>query len=231
MKKIVLLIIVLLSFLLITGCEETKNVDALRFKEEYESINGQKNDYGKEIRTISIPKENPFIYQTAEEIVERINNNESFIVYFGFAKCPWCRSMIEQFIKSAKDHNIEKVYYVDVLDIRDVYKYENGFLEKTSEGTDGYNKLIELMKDVLSDYTLKDENNLTVEVGEKRIYAPNVVAVVNGKPTKMVEGISPSLTDPYMELTDEMLKESYDSFDCLWKCLEEEATTCQKYTC
>ena len=161
-----------------------------------------------------------------------MDNKESFVDYFGFAKCPWCRSMIEQLIKSAKDNNIDKIYYVDVLDIRDTYQLNDaGEPEKTNEGTEGYNALIERMSDVLSDYTLTNDNEEKIEVGEKRIYAPNVVAVVNGKAEKMVEGISEKLEDPYSELTDEMKKESYNSFRCLWECIENGKNVCQKSTC
>lgn len=228
MKKIFIVLCISLCFLVI-GCDK-EQTDSLKFKEEYESLNGEISESGKEIRSLSIPKDNPFIYQTAEEIVERINNNESFVVYFGFAKCPWCRSVLEQFIKSAEDHNIEKIYYVDVLDIRDTYEFKDSSLEKTKEGTPGYNELIKLMEDVLSDYTIALEDE-SISTGEKRIYAPNIVAIVNGKPSKMVEGISDKLTDPYMELTEEMKKDSYNSFNCLWKCFEEEKTMCEKKTC
>ena len=140
--------------------------------------------------------------------------------------------MIEQLIKSAKDNNIDTIYYVDVLEIRDTFEInEEGVLEQTKEGTEGYVSLIEKMSEVLSDYTLTNEENEKVEVGEKRIYAPNVVAVINGKAEKMVEGISEKLEDPYSELTEEMRKESYNSFKCLWECLEEGATTCKKNAC
>ena len=235
MKKILLLILVGILTFTITGCgteEIDKSSDAYRFNEEYESLNGEDNGSGKTIRTIEIPTENPIKYATEDEIVEKINNKETFVVYFGFAKCPWCRSMIEQLLKSAEDNGIDTIYYVDVLEIRDTYQIdEEGKLELTKNGTEGYMTLIEQMKDVLSDYTLTNADGEKQEVGEKRIYAPNVVVVVNGKAEKMVEGISEKLTDPYAELTEEMKKESYDSFACLWECIHDGATTCQKNAC
>ena len=233
MKKLLTVLLAVVLVFTLTACENVdKSSDAYQFKEEYESLNGEDNGNGKTIRTVSIDVDNPFVYQTSEEIVERMNNHESFVVYFGFAKCPWCRSMIEQFIKSAKDNNIDKVYYVDVLEIRDTYQInDEGEVVLTKEGTEGYMSLIEKMGNVLSDYTLTNENNEKVEVGEKRIYAPNVVAVVNGKAEKMVEGISEKLEDPYSELTEEMKKESYNSFKCIWTCIEEGSNTCQKNAC
>lgn len=224
------MIILLVS---VTACDTVdKSSDAYRFKEEYESLNGEDNGNGKNYRSLDIPLDNPMIYASSDEIVEKINNKESFVVYFGFAKCPWCRSMIEQLIKSAQDNDMDTIYYVDVLEIRDQYQIDDeGNLQKTKEGTEGYNALIERIGTVLSDYNLKDENGEDISTGEKRIYAPNVVAVVKGKPEKMVEGISEDLEDPYSELTKEMLEESYNSFDCLWECIKNGGNICQKNAC
>ena len=229
MKKTLIVVIIFL-LCLTTAC--TKNKEVNKFKDEYESLNGEKSKSGKTIRTLEIPEDNPFVYQTAEEISERIDKEETFVVYFGFASCPWCRSMIEQFIKSAKDNNVDKIYYVDVLEIRDTYEFnDDNELVKTKEGTTGYNELIEKIGNVLSDYTLTSENGEEVEVGEKRIYAPNVVAIVDGEAEKMVEGLSSKLEDPYSELTDEMKEESYNSFKCIWECFKTDAHTCQKNAC
>ena len=233
MKKVFLVLALLLLVVSVTACNKVdKSSDAYRFKEEYESLNGEDNGNGKTIRTISIDEDNPFVYASSDEIAQMMDENKTFVVYFGFAKCPWCRSMIEQLVKSAKDNNIDKIYYVDVLEIRDTYQLnDEGYAEKTKEGTEGYNALIEKMGNVLTEYTLSDEDGNKVEVGEKRIYAPNVVVVVKGKAEKMVEGISEKLEDPYSKLTDEMKEESYNSFKCLWECITEGANICKKNAC
>ena len=54
---------------------------------------------------------------------------------------------------------------------------------------------------------------------------------VKGKATKKVEGISDKLTDPYMELTDEMNKESKKQLECIFKCLEETGVCTKKGAC
>lgn len=230
MKKIVLILMTLVLCLSTTAC--FKKTDAEIFKKEYESLNGKTTETGKTYRTVEIPKENPFVYQTAEQIVERIDKKESFVVYFGFAKCPWCRSMVEQLIKSAADNGITTIYYVDVLDIRDEFELSNTEgPTQTKEGTEGYNNLLDRLDSVLADYKIVNDAGEQVNVKEKRIYAPNVVAVVEGEPEKLVEGVSADLKDPYSELTNEMIEESYNSFKCLWKCLEEKSTMCQKNAC
>ena len=217
----------------VTGCVISNDIkDSEKFKEEYESQNEKKSKSGKENRKVSIPEDNPFVYTTAEDISKKMDNNETFIVYFGFSTCPWCRSIIEELIKCAKDSKVDKIYYVDVLDIRDTKELdEEGNIKTTKEGTKGYIELIDKMSNILSEYTTTNENGEEISLQEKRIYAPNLIAVVNGKATKLEEGISEELKDPYMELTDEMKKYTYNSFKCIFKCLEEAETVCTTKTC
>ena len=207
-----------------------KNSDAYKFKVEYESLNGEKSKSGVENRSVSISKKNRIIYSTADEIAKKIDNNETFVVYFGFAACPWCRSMIENLVDMSVDKGVD-VYYVDVLDIRDTIEVVDGEVKKTKEGTKGYMELLDKLDSVLSDYSLKDKDGNDVETNEKRIYAPNVVAVVNGLPQKMVEGVSSKLTDPYSNITDEMKQESIDQLKCIFKCLEENNVCTKKSSC
>ena len=183
--------------------------DSKKFKKEYEKLNNTTNDTGKKIRNVSIPKSNPMKYITANSLVEKMENKETFIVYFGFNECPWCRSVIETFIETAKENNIKKVYYVDIKDIRDTYELdENNELIKTKKGSNGYNKLLEKLDNVLSEYTLTDESGNKIDTKEKRIYAPNMVAVVKGKAKYLTTGISSKQTDAYMKLTISMKNET-----------------------
>ena len=234
MKKIFKLIayIIIIS-IIVTGCTSKKeNSDSIKFKEEYESINNEKNKKtGKKNRAVTISKDNPFIYSSAEEVLEKMNKKESFIVYFGFKDCPWCRSIIEELVRALKDKKVEKIYYVDVTGIRDEKELdEDGNVVTTSEGTEAYKSLIEKMSNVLEDYTLKKDDE-KIETGEKRIYAPNIVAISKGKAIQLETGISEKLEDPYGELTKEIKNYSYNKFKCLIECLEEESTTCQKNMC
>ena len=233
MKKIVSVLLVLVAIISITGCTISSTLtDADRFKEEYEKENGKKSKSGKENRKVSIPDDNPFVYTTAEELSKKIDKDETFIVYFGFSTCPWCRSVIEELINCAKDNEVDKIYYVDIKDIRDEKELdEDGNIVTKKEGTKGYNELLEKLDNVLSDYTTENEDNEKVSLEEKRIYAPNVVAVVNGEATKLEDGISSKLDDPYKKLTKSMRKETYNKFKCIFKCLEQTETLCKTKTC
>ena len=218
MKKISVLLITLLLIVSVTGCAK-KNLDSKKFKEEYESFNDKKNDYF-EYRDLDLDVKNPFVYSTDAEIVEKIENDESFIVYFGDPECPWCRSVIEEAIKSANDNNIEKIYYVRFWDgfhkeiIRDVYELdENNAPVLKEKGSDAYTKLLEYLDGVLKDYTLKDSDGNTINVGEKRIFLPNFVAVIDGEAKELIQGISENQESYNSELTKELIADEKKMFD------------------
>ena len=213
---------------MISGCGDVSSdnhEDALRFKEEYEELNGVDHN-GKTIRSVNISEDNPFVYKEASDIVKMINDKESFIVYFGFSKCPWCRSIIESLIQVAKDNDVDTIYYVDVLEIRDILKLDDdNNIVTDREGTKDYMKLIKLLDNVLSDYNLTDGDGNTIFTGEKRIYAPNVVSIVDGEATLLETGISNDQKDAYQELTDDMKDETYDKLSKVMESLQG-STTC-----
>lgn len=206
--------------------------DAIKFKEEYEALNGVSNANGVQNRSILIDEDNPIIYASAKDISSMIENKESFIVYFGFSACPWCRSVIPSLISAAKDNGVTKIYYVDVLNIRDRYELnEENKAVRTVEGTEDYYKLLEQLDSILDDYaplTYKTNKNKTkkVKINEKRIYAPNIIAVKNGKPVALEDGIIDALTDSHMDLTDEMKCEIKERFKCLFESLKEDNIVC-----
>ena len=206
MKKYLIIGLLFVLCLGLGGCGEKS--DAVKFKEEYEAVNGQKSG-NNIIRTLDIVEDNPFIYKNAQDIVEAINNDETFVVYFGFATCPWCRSVLPYLIKTAKENNIEKIYYVDVKEIRDTIAFDDETQEfkTTKEGDKGYMKLTELLS------------------GTKRIYAPNIVVVERGIPIGMASGISDYLNDPYMELTKEITDDTENKFNELFDLLNHGVCT------
>ena len=230
MKRFKLIIILLIGILLFTGCS---NKNALKFKEDYESINGKEIGENK-YRDVSIDKDNPFVEVDAEKILDMIEKDETFYVYFGDKKCPWCRSVIEKAIEVSKDYDVNKIYYVSIWDddfneiLRDKYKInDKGKVEKVSDGTDTYNKLLKEFDSLLSDYTLTDNNKKEVKVGEKRIYAPNFIYVSDGKAIKMTDGISDKQKDSYQELSNEILADE----EKLFKEFFNNSTQCSKDGC
>lgn len=229
-KRSIFVIFAILFLLIITGCgyveEETKPAEN-KFKVEYESLNGKEiNDTGKMYRTIEIPEEHPFVYTDANDIITRMDNGETFVVYFGFAKCPWCRSVLPTLIDVASELGLKTVYYVDVSEIRDVYKLEDDKAVMTKEGSEGYIGLLKRLDSVLDEYTLVNDDKEEIKVGEKRIYAPNIVSIVDGQAKELETGISDLQDDAFMELTEDMKKDMYNKFKCSIKCVLENKNTC-----
>lgn len=219
-RKFLITILLLVSIFTLTACKN----DALKFKEDYESINGKENAAGKIHRTVKIDEKNPYVYITPKVLVEKIENKETFYVYFGSTLCPWCRSVIEKSIEVSKNKGINKIYYIDIWDkegneiLRDKYTLkEDGTLELTIEGTSEYKKLLAYFGSVLSNYNLKDSSGKNISTNEKRIYAPNFIYVENGEAKKLVEGISSKQSDSREELTSEMLKEEENIFNSFFK--------------
>lgn len=222
MKKIFLITMAVFLCLFITGCMHSN--DNIKFKEDYESLNGKINANNKEYRTITIDEDNPFIYQSLKQINKRIENKETFIVYFGANWCPWCRSMLNVAISEAHEKNIKEIYYVDVRpnndedkDIRDIYDIKDGTIYLSHKGTKAYHKFLEYADNVLEEYeshgiSVKD----TKYEGEKRVGAPSFILIKNGMVTKLETGISEKETDPYMSLTDEITKDMENKFDSLY---------------
>ncbi len=227
MKKIVLVLILLL---IVTGCSfsglnRNNKEDAVKFKEEYEKLNDTKNASGLTHRAITIDSTNPFVYTTAEEIVKKIENKETFYVYFGSAYCPWCRSVIEKVVEVANEKEINTIYYVDVWGgedhtevLRDVYALdEEGKPTRTHEGTEAYYQLLTYFDKVLSKYQLTDEEGNKVDTNEKRIGAPNFIYVKEGEAIKRETGISSKQTASRDELTEEMLTEEKEKLNTFFE--------------
>lgn len=217
-SKLIIFVVIVLSLLTLTACNNNK--DAINFKNDYESLNGKENKNGKTHRTVSISKNNPFVMVEPKDIVEKIEAKETFYVYFGSKLCPWCRSVIEKATEVANDYEIKTIYYVDIWDdegneiLRDEYSLdEDGNPKLEKEGTEEYKKFLETFDELLRDYTITNDNDEKIEVGEKRIYAPNFIFVKNGKINKLTTGKSDKQKDSREELTKEILADEQTAFE------------------
>ena len=220
MRKKIIILLALISLFSLTAC--SKNNDAISFKETYESLNG-KEIYGKKTRSISVPKDNPIKISSLKEINEMVDKKKTFYVYFGFESCPWCRSVVEKMIEVASEKGIKTIYYVDVrpgedsydTDIRDEYAInEDGKIYLDRKGSKEYQEFQKKFKNILKDYKHGDIESLddTEFSGAKRLGAPNFIYVKNGKPKKLITGISEKQTDGYQKLTKDILKDEEETF-------------------
>lgn len=115
-----------------------------------------KDNYKFSVEYTKVPMDNVFVYKTEEEIINFLETGTG-IVYLGFPECPWCQSYVVYLNEVAKDSGIEKIYYLNVKDIR-------------TNNTPNYQKIVSLLSDILPN----DEN------GNKKVYVPQVVFVKKG---------------------------------------------------
>ena len=182
---IIVAVIIGIYFLIIKKDEST---DAIKFKNEYESYNNKiyENNHEKYLE-VSIDDKNLFVYKTDKEIVD-ILKKQTGIIYFGFANCPYCRSMVSILNDIAKEKNIDKIYYVDIENIRDTYEVVSKIAVKITNGTENYYKILNLLDEYLGMYTITDTDAVEYNTGVKRLYAPTVVTVDNGEIVGFHEG-------------------------------------------
>lgn len=206
-KKIIMFsmvsILALMFTLLISVINNDKvgKTDAIKFKEEYETLNNKTNDNGKKYVNISVDEENPFVYASYEEVIDIIGNGTG-VIYFGFPECPWCRNAVPVLIDAAQELGVDKIYYYNALSIRDTKSLdETGNIVTDKKGTDEYYKLVDLLSDVLTPYEGLNDESI------KRLYFPTVVYVKDGKVLASTIGTVDSQENPYVKLTTEQSNE------------------------
>ena len=209
-KTLALICLFALLFALLGGCKKESTpvfaTDAEQFKYEYESVNGKLDESGMESRMLDIPIDTPIVYASYSDILKYMEQGDSFAVYFGFAECPWCRSCLQAILESAIECSIYPLYYVDVHTSRDTFEIKNRKAVKTKDGDECYDLLLKKLEDVLSDYVLYDTNGDKIKVGEKRIYAPNLIIIEDGVAVKLADD-GGLFANPYEDITEEMYED------------------------
>ena len=104
-----------------------------------------------------VTKDNVFVYRNAEQIIKILENGTG-IVYLGFPECPWCQRYTKYLNEVAKDMEIEKIYYYNIREDR-------------QNNTEDYLKMVSLLEKHLQ----YDQE------GNKRIYAPSIIALKKGE--------------------------------------------------
>ena len=118
--------------------ESTSNItpteDALRFKKEYEDVNGTiREKDGMLFNNVDIPEQNPIQYINIDEFVD-ILNNKSGIVFLSSPTCPYCRASISSLLKAAKELKMTTIYYYDISKDENETDSENEIQELKRSG-------------------------------------------------------------------------------------------------
>lgn len=144
-KNIIIIGIIILvcigMFLGIYLLNGKKESDAKRFTKEYNQVT----------------ENNVFVYRNAKEIIKILEKGTG-IVYLGFPECPWCQAYVKILNEVAKEEEVKKIYYFNILEDR-------------KNNTEDYQKIVALLKDKLD----------VDEEGNERIFVPDVSFVIDGK--------------------------------------------------
>ena len=208
----VLLVIGLCIFLIVN--KKDTITDAEKFKQDFEQYNGLTyEDTNEAVIDVSIPSNNPFIYKTGKEIVEILNNEDAYIL-FGYSLCPLTRAAIETLIEVVTEENINTIYYIDILNIRDEFIPSNSIIPtQTKEGSEAYHEIVKFFGSKLDKYYVSSEDGMYLyDTGVRRVLSPTLVSVSDGDVIAMHQELVESYTYKDEALNEEQkteLKEIY----------------------
>lgn len=136
MKKIIILL--LTSLILLTGCTNKEvNDDKTKFNEEY-SLNLESN---------------LFKYKNSQEILDAINNKDTFLLYVGNNENELSKSIINTLIDASYEYDLNTIYYVNNKE--DNYNILVDYLNKDDE-----TYILEVLHGEVTNYC--EENNTDI---------------------------------------------------------------------
>lgn len=205
------ILIVIGSILLMKNNNVSNNIektDAIKFKKEYESLNNTiRESDGATYNNVTISEENPIVYIDIKKALELLESDK-VIIYIGANWCPWCRNAVPVMLDVAVNLNVDKIYYLNLDNEKSNFKIENKTLIEINHGTEDYYKLLDALKDYLSDYILKDEDGNSYNTNEKRIYMPYVITIKDGQ--IISEVVSPIKLEENQSKYDQLTKNQYN---------------------
>ena len=140
---------------------------------EYEKLNNVASEDGKKYPRVNISDYENMKYISIDSVLDIFENNKDAVIYFGYPTCLYCRTAIQVLVDTAKNTELDTLYYLDV---------ENRL--------DKYDELL----NVLGDNFVLEEN------GVKEVYSPLVIFVAKGQIVSYNKGTLFSQEDPYKEL-------------------------------
>lgn len=203
--SIVVIIAVMSSVLLFLKNDEPQVIytdDEIKFKDEYEKLNGTELSDNYILKAINIDSDNNVKYVSDDELLNVLTNGTN-VIYFGWPDCNWCRTMLPILISTLKENNVDTLYYYNFKSLRTAYEENND------------EKKVKLYEDIINIIgndieTVFDEDSK--RSGEKKMLAPTVVFIKNGNYIGLHFKTVDSQTDANSKLTkeeEEELKKKY----------------------
>ena len=186
-KKILLILgTVLISLIVIILLSQVntifgyiKNPDGVKIEQEFEKLNNKTSEDEREYPKVNISSKNILRYTSINEIISIMNNKEDAVIYFGYPTCIYCRTAIQVLMDTAKETEIDAIYYLNA-----------------DESEKYYNELVNILGEELT-----EEQN-----GVRKIYIPLVAFIASGKVVSYNKGTLFSQEDPYQELDESQIE-------------------------
>ena len=194
-----------------------EKTDAVKIKEEYESLNNTKNENNQRLYpNVDLDENNVFVKSTENEIIN-ILNSEGYI-YFGDYTDAYSRSLISLVDEVSKNNNISKINYFDISTIKDEIALDDlnePIIKK--QGSNSYYKILEILDEWLPNYYLINEEGTKIDTLEKYIVVPTIVVVKDGEIKNLRMGTIESQKTGYDELSSDEVSKIKEELDNLFK--------------
>lgn len=185
MKKVVALLVVVVSMVFLSGCSVKKTAeltDAEKFANEY-----------------SISVKNPFTYATIDEVLELLKH-KSGVVFFGDSDCEWCITSASILSDIGMDQKVDTIYYYNPKKIK-------------TKNTKEYQDLLSLLQDYLDKDERGDADLSLPEVyfvkNGKIIGHNNATTTIEKSMDTMTTKTKKKLREQYLDLW-----ENYKKVEC-----------------
>ena len=191
--------------------------DAVKIKEEYESLNNTKNENNQRLYPNVVLDENNVFVKSNENEIINILNSEGYI-YFGDYTDAYSRSLISLVDEVSKNNIISKINYFDISTIKDEIALDDlnePIIKK--QGSNGYYKMLEILDEWLPNYYLINEEGTKIDTLEKYIVVPTIVVVKDGEIKNLRMGTIESQKTGYDELSSDEVSKIKEELDNLFK--------------
>lgn len=200
-NKIIIIVIVIVAIIIGISIYSTLTPkDSIKFKKEYELYNNVNDQKNNKYHTLTIEKENPIIYLKDDNIIKELTTGDK-IIYFGYPDNNPSRIAVPILLETAKDNGVEKIYYYNFKNIQN--DYEKGNIQNKI-----YKKIINQIGDNIKETYTK--GNLK---GEKKLSAPTVILIKDGKVANYHRGTVSSYKDSNKKLTKKEQEELYKTYE------------------
>ena len=222
-----ILALVVVIVAIVVACSNRGTADEVKFKNEYEKLNGEKTANGSEYQTLKIDSKNKVKYATLSEAVDFLEEGTG-LVYFGMPNCPWCRGILPTLLEKVNCSCLANLLYVDMTDLRNTFTIQDDEPVETKKAENAYYRALNILDDYLDNYKVTDGDGVEHVLKEKRIYVPLVVAVKDGR---VVDAHTGSVTlkstqTAFDELDDLQKSELGVIFDNMLEALNKENNVC-----